>query len=148
VRPPNKPLKQTAAPRRSLHRLPLASLPDSSRFPDAAAALTPVGWTNQRCDWRYFTMRKLACWSQDRAKDFDCGIVFWRASASGPEGFTAPELEATFRPVEIGSTFGIEQRRLIAITYAAIPQGSEVRLRFESGPLLTFRCVNDVTSYA
>jgi hypothetical protein len=46
-RPPNKPLKQTAAPRRDHHRLPLArgevprarsSPPDTSAFPDAAAA--------------------------------------------------------------------------------------------------------------
>jgi hypothetical protein len=45
--PPNKPLKQTAAPRRDHNRLPLArgevpqarsSLPDSSWFVDAAAA--------------------------------------------------------------------------------------------------------------
>jgi len=45
--PPNKLLKQTAAPRRDLCCLPLArgevprarsSLPDAPRFPDAAAA--------------------------------------------------------------------------------------------------------------
>jgi hypothetical protein len=45
--PPNKPLKQTAAPRRELYRRPLArgdlprarsSPPDTSPFPDAAAA--------------------------------------------------------------------------------------------------------------
>jgi hypothetical protein len=78
---------------------------------------------------------------------FDYGTIFWRESASGPEGFAATELDATFLPVDLGKTFGVEQRRLVAIGYEAIPQGAEVRLRFESGPLLAFRCTKDVTSY-
>jgi hypothetical protein len=51
----NKPLKQSAAPRREHHRLPLArgelprarsSPPDASAFPDAAAA-TAVRWADR-----------------------------------------------------------------------------------------------------
>jgi hypothetical protein len=79
---------------------------------------------------------------------FDYATIFWRASGSGPEGFAATEIDASFRPVEIGRTFGVEQHRLLAIAYEAIPQGSEVCLRFEAGLVLTFRCTNDVTSYA
>jgi len=75
---------------------------------------------------------------------FDYGTIFWRPSTSGPEGFVATEIDAGFRPVEIA---GFERARLLALTYSVIDQGSEVRLKFESAPTLTFRCVNDVTSY-
>jgi hypothetical protein len=78
---------------------------------------------------------------------FDCGVIFWRPSSSGPESFSAPEIDAGFHPVEIAAGFGVEQHRLLAITYSAIAEGSEVRLNFESGPTLTFRCKGDITSY-
>jgi hypothetical protein len=75
---------------------------------------------------------------------FDHGTIFWRRSTTGPEGFVAEEVDACFRPVEI---VGFERHSLLAITYSVIDQGSEVRLKFESAPTLTFRCVKDVTSY-
>jgi hypothetical protein len=79
---------------------------------------------------------------------FDFGIVFWRASETGPEGFVGDELDASFQPQDIGTTFGVTGRRLAAITYDAIVDGSRVVLRFEDGRQIKFECQMDVTRYS
>jgi hypothetical protein len=78
----------------------------------------------------------------------DSGIVFWRPDDFGPRSFDADELNATFRAVDIGVRFGITGRRLVAIEYEPLDEGSRVRLRFEGGAELKLEDRNDVTSYS
>ena len=79
---------------------------------------------------------------------FDFATVFWREDSAGPEGFVAEELDATFRPVELGRIVGVQDAVLAEIAYVPLPEGAAVHLRFESGKLVKFECENDTTRYS
>jgi hypothetical protein len=79
---------------------------------------------------------------------FDYATVFWREDSDGPQGFTAEELEASFRPVDLGGVFGVQDAVLKEVTYVALKSGAAVHLRFTNGKLVRFECKDDVTGYS
>lgn len=79
---------------------------------------------------------------------FDCGIIFWRSDTTGPKGFVAKEISAVYRPINLADSFEIRNRSLMQISYEAIPGGCAVRLEFDGGHMITFRSVDDITTYA
>jgi hypothetical protein len=79
---------------------------------------------------------------------FDFGIVFWRPSDEGPEVFVADELDASFLPQDVGADLGVTGRRLAAINYDALDDGSRVVFQFDDGRQVKFECRADVTTYS
>jgi len=79
---------------------------------------------------------------------FDFGIVFWRSSDDGPATFEAEELDASFRAEDIGTRFGLVGRRLEAVRYDTLDDGSRVTLRFDDSRQIRFDCRSDVTTYS
>jgi len=80
---------------------------------------------------------------------FDFGIVFWRTDPVGPKAFVAPEIDSEFRVVDLGERLNFRGRRLLEVTYAPLPNdGSAVGLRFDDKRTITFRSVDDITTYA
>ena len=79
---------------------------------------------------------------------FDYATVFWRQDADGPQGFVAEEIDATFRPVDLGPLFGVQGAVLDEVAYLPLPDGAAVHLRFNNGRLVRFECTNDVTRYS
>jgi hypothetical protein len=77
---------------------------------------------------------------------FDFGTVFWRVSDKAPVSFVAEDLGAEYRVVDLAGARGLRGLRLCAIRYTPIEDGSEVALEFESGRVLAFSCVADITS--
>ena len=78
----------------------------------------------------------------------DSGVVFWRPDEDGPKSFDAPELDASFRAVDVGAQLGLGGRRLLAIQYEPLEDGTRVRLCFEGGVELKLEDRKDVTSYS
>ena len=79
---------------------------------------------------------------------FDFGVVFWRPDEDGPASFEAEELDASFRADEIGTRFGVIGRRLEAVRYDALDDGSRVTLQFDGSRQIRFECRSDVTTYS
>jgi len=72
----------------------------------------------------------------------------WRVDDGGPDAFVATELDATFRPVDLGARLGVQGAALTSITYARLEKGVAAHLRFENGRAVRFKCENDVMSYS
>ena len=72
----------------------------------------------------------------------DCGEVFWRSSPVAPVSRECPEINASYRLVDLG--FADELITRLSINF--IPDGVEVGFEFASGNRLCLRNVNDITS--
>lgn len=79
---------------------------------------------------------------------FDYATVFWREDSDGPQGFTAEELDASFRTVDLGQAFGVQGLVLREIVYVPLANGAAIHLHFEDSKLVRFECENDVTRYS
>lgn len=78
----------------------------------------------------------------------DFATVFWREDSDGPQGFTAEELDASYRAVDLGPVFGVQDVVLGEVVYVPLRDGAAVHLRFNNGKLVRFECENDVTRYS
>ena len=79
---------------------------------------------------------------------FDLGVVFWRDAEGGPEPFEAPEVDSIYPVVDVAKARGLLGVKLLG--YRMEPWGAcgaKVTFDFESGARLTFRSVEDVTTY-
>jgi hypothetical protein len=79
---------------------------------------------------------------------FDHAIVFWRESLEGPRGVAAEELNAEFRPIDLGQVLGVQGLVLTRIAYVGLADGVAVELAFEWSRVVRFACENDVTRYS
>lgn len=79
---------------------------------------------------------------------FDYATVFWREDSDGPQGFLAEEIDASFRPVDLGAVFSVQGVVLKDISYIPLPTGAAVHLHFNNGTLVRFECKDDVTRYS
>ena len=71
---------------------------------------------------------------------FDHGIVFWRAAEKRPQPFDAPEIDASYRMVDIGNELGVIGARIDSASIVRENQGSAVKLSFEGGASVRFFC--------
>lgn len=78
---------------------------------------------------------------------FDYGIVFWRTDESEPQSYDAPEIDSSYRVVDVATPRGLLGTRLANYEMEPIEGGSRVAFSFENGHRLKFCSVNDITSY-
>ena len=79
---------------------------------------------------------------------FDWGIIFWRITDRAPVSFEAPEIEGSFRIVDLGALLGVRGKRLDRYEMKSIEGGSQVDFVFYDGQSVSFRNVADRTSLA
>ena len=90
-----------------------------------------------------FNMVFLRCDGVWHSLSLDCGAVFWK-SAKMPVPFECPEINASYRIVEVG----VCREYVSEVSVRAIAGGSEVVIGFSSGRKMSIRNVNDATSLA
>ena len=79
---------------------------------------------------------------------FDYGIVFWRDETNAPESYYAEETHSQHLVSNLGLKYELLGKHLSAIELRPVLGGSEVTLSFECGALITFRNINDVTTFS
>jgi hypothetical protein len=79
---------------------------------------------------------------------FDYGIVFWRAGSGGPQPFQAAEIDSDYPVVDLAEERGLQGVRLLDYRMEPLDTcGAQVTFAFENGARLTFRCIEDLTTY-
>jgi hypothetical protein len=78
---------------------------------------------------------------------FDYATVFWREDSDGPQGFVAEEIDASYRPVDLGTVFsvqGVLQSNVLDV--AAERRGGSPSI--QQRHTVRFECKDDVTRYS
>lgn len=71
---------------------------------------------------------------------FDHGIVFWRKAENRPQPFDAPEIDASYRMVDMGDELGVIGTRIDSVSIVRENRGSAVKLCFDGGKSVRFFC--------
>ncbi len=79
---------------------------------------------------------------------FDSAIIFWRISSDEPHEIKpADRAEVSYHLRDLGSELELSGRIIKSCTARAIRGGSEVEFDFDGGKKITFKNVDNLTSY-
>lgn len=77
----------------------------------------------------------------------DCGVIFWRREEVGPEAYAAPEINAEYKIIDLGTRLGIVGSVIITLEPSPVPGGVGVSVLFSNGRRTFFKNQDDVTTY-
>lgn len=78
---------------------------------------------------------------------FDYDIVFWRTHDSAPQSYEMEELNCSFVAVDVAEKFKLKNEVIKSISPKIVNSGVEVEFTFNSGKVLVFSNINDISSY-
>ena len=79
---------------------------------------------------------------------FDTAVIFWRISTDEPHEVKPPDrAEVSYHLRDLGAELDLSGRIIKSCTARVIPEGSEVELGLEGGKKITFKNIDNLTSY-